>query len=75
MPFAGSEGIYGFQNAQYWLRCITESALSWQKSYVLKATTSDLCGTNASIHQRDSLQASEYNFSGIEAVHGFQNAQ
>ena len=40
--FAGSEVIYGFQNAQLLPRCIAIAASSWHQSDTLKATTSDL---------------------------------
>jgi hypothetical protein len=56
--FAGSEGIYGFQNAQLLPRCIAAS--SRHKSDTLKATTSDLSGAGTPNHYRGIPRAGEY---------------
>ncbi len=56
--FAGSEGIYGFQNAQLLQRSIAAS--SQHKSDTLKATASDLSGTGTSNHLRGIPQAGKY---------------
>jgi hypothetical protein len=55
--FAGSEAINGFQNAQFLMQCIV--VLAQHKTYVLKATMSDLTGTGTLNHQRDILQESK----------------
>ena len=47
---AGSEVIYGFQNAQLLPRCIAIAASSWHQSDTLKATTSDLSSAGTPNH-------------------------
>jgi len=58
---AGSEGIYGFQNAQY---CHDDATLHRSNNRTLTAATSDLSGAGTSNHLRGIPQAGEIHLPG-----------